>query len=159
MGSGSPREGGLTAMPRPSRVLVVTEDPNFVEQARETLIGDGANVVACLGPVQSECLLDSDGGCSLAARARVVIVDPPPGGFFRRYEQHVAADVYAERLVRFHPGLFVLLAGDGEVGIGRGGVAHARDRSGAVAIAHDLVRPRSLDENVSCYSRAKGDPR
>lgn len=132
-------------MTRRQRVLVVTEDPEFIEQARTTLGPDGLETCACLGPAQADCLLDTKGSCSLADSARAVIVHAPDSGVFRRHEREISATDYTERLARSHPRTFVVLTSPDEDST----VGQAKDALGAVAIVHDALRPRSVTEELS----------
>lgn len=109
-------------------VLVVSEDPFFIERARALIGSEGGRVVACLGPTASPCILDEKLVCPLAARAAVALVDAPAGGVFRHHWKEMPAGDYAARLQRAHPQTFVLLcvaavgqAGPtGEVHVGEG---------------------------------------
>ena len=114
-------------------VLVVSEDPEFLVSAREVLAAAGVRMTGCLGPAQSSCLLDTDGRCSLADRARVAIVDAPPSGSFERHTRSIQAGTYAERLAETKRDGVVVLVGvaEGSAG-GCGDVVHARTRQEAL---------------------------
>lgn len=120
---------------RESGVLIVSEDPDFIEETRAVLQSKTAPVISCLGPAQSECELDVGGWCPLASHVGMVIVDAPQNGVFRWHQWELPAGSYASRLARIHPSAFVLLVG-AEVGRSgpAGGVAHAADRSEALSI-------------------------
>ena len=96
------------AAPR-DRILVVTEDPSFIEQVRAAFDGEGTDVIGCLGPTASTCFLLVEGLCPLAEGCRVVVVESPPGGSFKNHLTDIVAGDYAERLQRAHPDAFVLL--------------------------------------------------
>jgi hypothetical protein len=89
------------------RVLVVTEDPDFLEVVRERL--DTFDVVACMGPAQRSCLMDRDGVCGLAQRSDLVLVDSPVTGEFFDHYHGIPAISYAERLAGAHPDTEVVL--------------------------------------------------
>lgn len=97
-----------------SGVLVVSEDPSFIQRVRETVSEMGVRVIACLGPAASPCFLDDTGMCPLAAGVSVVLVDAPPGGAFRYHWHEIGAADYAERLQRAHPGTFVIVSSSGD---------------------------------------------
>lgn len=104
----SARAGALDPPLRRSRLLVVSEDPAFVEQVRSA-VAVGVQVVACLGPTASDCVLEDQASCPLAERSSVVLVDQPPGGVFRYHWKHLSAPDYADLLQRVHPSAVVLL--------------------------------------------------
>ena len=54
------------------RVLVVSEDPLYIDSVRSVAAPEGASVIACLGPAASPCILDEKAICSLAERKSVV---------------------------------------------------------------------------------------
>jgi methyl coenzyme M reductase subunit C len=89
-----------------NRVLVVTEDPAFIQEVRSEL-GGAAAVVACLG--QGHCAMKQRGTCSLAAGADYVLVDVPAGGAFHDHHKGIAGITYAERLAETHPDSSVAL--------------------------------------------------
>ena len=89
------------------RVLVVTEDPDFLEAVRERL--NPLDVVACMGPAQRSCLMDRDGVCSLAQRSELALVDSPVTGEFFDHYHGIPAISYAERLAEAHPDTEVVL--------------------------------------------------
>lgn len=90
-------------------LLVVSEDPEFVERVRERCRPSGSQVIACLGPSQSPCLMDVKKTCGLAATADVVLVDSPPTGVFGGRWGTLPAGNYAEKLAARHPDAFVIL--------------------------------------------------
>ena len=96
--------------PKKSGVLVVSEDPAFIERVRATVTESGLRLIACLGPTASPCFLDDSGVCPLAAGASIALVDAPPGGSFRYHWHQVPAAEYAEKLQRAHPGTFVVVS-------------------------------------------------
>lgn len=93
-----------------SGVLVVSEDPAFIERVRGTVTELGIRVIACLGPTASPCFLDESGVCPLAAGVSIALIDAPPGGSFRYHWRQVPAAEYAERLQRAHPDTFVVVS-------------------------------------------------
>jgi hypothetical protein len=92
-------------------VLLVTEDPFFIEEARSALGSDGIRMVACLGPAHSSCPLLEHGSCSIAEHVGVVLVDSPSTGAFSHHAFSIAAGEYAETLQSHHPSSRVLLSG------------------------------------------------
>jgi hypothetical protein len=94
-----------------NRVLVVTEDPTFIQEVRSELGGEAA-VVACLGPGQGHCAMEHRGTCSLAAGADYVLVDVPAGGTFHDHYKGIAGISYAEKLAETHLGSAVALCMD-----------------------------------------------
>lgn len=94
-----------------SRILVVSEDPFFVEEARAVLEWTGASVVSCLGPAHARCDLYFKGSCPLARRARIALVDAPTSGRFRYHGNDIQAGRYAEDLQRAHSRTHVFLCG------------------------------------------------
>lgn len=91
------------------RILVVSEDPFFIEHVRELVEFEGGRVIACLGPAASPCILDRKAVCPLAATSSVVIVDSPPAGAFRYHLTGIAAGDYAARLQRAQADSYVIL--------------------------------------------------
>lgn len=91
----------------PRRVLVVTEDPAFLEQVRDRL--SSFEVVACMGPAQRTCLMERDGVCALAQRSDLALVDSPVTGEFFDHYHGIPAISYAEHLAETHPGTEVIL--------------------------------------------------
>lgn len=92
-------------------VLVVSEDPNFIERASVVLETLGARVIGCLGPANAACELFRQGSCALVAHSAAVLVDAPEGGRFRSSQVGVQAGSYAEELKRRHPATQVFLCG------------------------------------------------
>lgn len=93
-----------------SGVLVVSEDPAFIERVRGMVDQLGIRVIACLGPAASPCFLEDSGVCPLADGVSVVLVHSPPGGTFRYHWRQIPAAEYAQRLQTAHPGTFVILS-------------------------------------------------
>ena len=91
----------------PKRVLVITEDPAFLEETRERL--RSLEVVACMGPAQRSCLMERDGVCALAQRSDVALVDSPITGQFFDHYRGIPSISYAERLAEAHPDTAVIL--------------------------------------------------
>ena len=92
-------------------VLIVSEDPFFIEEARRSLRPDGHRVVGCLGPSHSSCPLLERGTCPLAEHADFVLVDSPESGEFRYHAFDITAGKYAETLQDHHAATRVLLSG------------------------------------------------
>lgn len=84
------------------RVLVVTEDPYFIEEVRARL-GTRATVSACLGPGHARCAMEERGICGLAQAADLALVDVPATGCFHDHYRGIPAISYAERLAETHP--------------------------------------------------------
>jgi len=89
------------------RLLVVTEDPVFLEAVRGRL--NSFDVVACMGPAQRSCLMERDGVCGLARRSDLALVDSPVTGEFFDHYHGIPAISYAERLAEAHPDTEVVL--------------------------------------------------
>ena len=89
------------------RVLVVTEDPAFLEEARRRL--SSFEVVACMGPAQRSCLMERDGVCALAQRSDLALVDSPVTGEFFDHYRGIPSISYAEHLAEAHPDTEVIL--------------------------------------------------
>ena len=123
------------------RVLVVSEDPLYIESVRSVAAPKGACVVACLGPAASPCILDEKAICSLAETSSIVFVDSPPSGAFRGHRGEIPAGDYAERLQRSHPHTHVVLvdAVAGSVGP-TGEVAVVGDRAESLHLLRWILR-------------------
>jgi hypothetical protein len=93
----------------PPCVLVVSEDPHFIERVRDLTLAERGRAVACLGPAASPCFLDESEYCPLASKSRTIIVDAPAGGSFRGCSGEIPAGSYAERVQRAHSDAYVLL--------------------------------------------------
>ena len=123
------------------RVLVVSEDPYFLDEASIVLGYDGVRVVGCLGPAHTACELYVNGSCPLTMHSDVVLVDSPKSGEFRYRLEAVPAGKYAEDLQRRHVGAHVLLCG---APIGRSGptgeVSVLEDRREALFIITRFLR-------------------
>ena len=90
------------------RVLLVTEDADFIPEARDFL-GPDVALVACMGPAQRTCLMERDGVCALCQRATVALVDAPVTGSFFDHYDGIPALRYAEELAEAHPHTEVVL--------------------------------------------------
>lgn len=125
--------GERTTPPAPQRILVVTEDPFFIEEVRDRFRPTGSKVMACLGPSQSPCLMEVSGTCTLAEHSSIVVVDSPRSGVFAGRWGMIPAGTYAEKLSQRHPDSFVILAG-APVGLAgaTGEVASVRHRAAAL---------------------------
>ena len=134
----------MTNEPRETRrsVLVVSEDPAFITGLQEKFEPLGIPVFGCLGPSQAPCLMDTNGYCSLAEHATVVLVDTPPSGVFGRWTV-IPAGLYAERLARTHPKTFVVIS-EALLGVSgaSGEIAHVKDRDAARKLLEWLMEPR-----------------
>lgn len=93
------------------RVLIVSEDPEFIASAQESVRGSDIQVIACLGPTHGRCDLYEDGACRLLPAVDSVLVDAPATGEFRYHVDRVSAGRYAEDLQRAHPSAHVYLCG------------------------------------------------
>ena len=132
-------EGFLQPKPR-LRVLLVSEDPEFITEIQEEMLFHEVQVVACLGPAHSTCPLYEQGVCPLAEDTPVIVVDSPrSGAFVRRWEAIPAGD-YAHRLAAANPDAFIVLAGAplARAG-GTGDVSHVQDRRGIVELLRWLA--------------------
>ena len=144
-------------MTQRKEVLIVSEDPEFLERARSEFLDAGIWTIACLGPAGSPCLLDLKGFCSIARHALAALVDAPPTGVFQRRGDRIGAGSYAERLASLHPELFVVLAGASTADAGPSpNVAHARDKEVAVSLITTLWGSRSDQPQMSAVG-GKGD--
>jgi len=126
-----------------SRVLLVTEDPFFIEEARVVLEGAGARVISCLGPAHTACNLYARGSCPLAQRSSMALVDSPAGGDFRYHATAISSGEYAEDLQRSHPDTHVLICGAAIGSAGpTGEVTTTEDRQQALFVLTRLLRSR-----------------
>ncbi|HYI46451.1 MAG TPA: hypothetical protein VE174_13420 [Actinomycetota bacterium] len=126
-----------------TRVLLVTEDPFFIEEARGVLELAGARVVSCLGPAHTACNLYARGSCPLAQRSDIALVDSSAEGEFRYHSTAIPSGEYAEGLQRNHPGAHVLLCGAAIGSAGpTGEVATTEDRQQALLVLTRLLRSR-----------------
>jgi hypothetical protein len=131
--------------PRPvqaaTRILVVSEDPFFIEEANAVLSCAGARVVGCLGPAHTDCDLCVKGSCAFASSVAVVLVDSPRSGTFRYHTVGIPAGEYAEALQRHHPETHVMLCGAPVGSAGpTGEIARATDRHQALYVLTRLLR-------------------
>src|SRR5687767_2124635 len=91
-------------------VLIVSERPEYIVGAQQTLRPLGVKVVGCLGPCHGPCYLDEYDFCPLVGHADVAIVDTPQSGAFTHHWRELGAGTYAEELARLHPSCFVVLS-------------------------------------------------
>jgi hypothetical protein len=125
-------------------ILIVSEDPEFVVRAQESLQSDGLRVVGCLGPAHTECVLDVAAICPLAFIYSIALIDSPPSGVFGHHWKQIPVGAYAERLQRAHPEMFVVLTGAPESFSGaQGEVAHTQDRALGLQLVRQLARTES----------------
>lgn len=143
-------------MTQRTEVLIVSEDPAFLERARSEFLEVGIWTVACLGPAGSPCLLDTNGFCSIARHALAALVDSPRTGVFEMGDDRIGAGTYAERLAEIHPDLFVVLVGDSADAGPSPDVAHARDRDIAISLITSLWGDRS-ERSKMAGAGAKGE--
>lgn len=115
-------------------VLVVSEDPSFIESVRDLCRCSGGQVAACLGPSQSPCLMDVKGTCVLAEHADVILVDSPRTGVFGGRWGTLPAGAHAEKLAARHPDAFVVLAACSGTAGPTGEVTSVPDRDVAVEL-------------------------
>ena len=130
-------------MTRRTEVLIVSEDPAFLERARSEFLEVGIWTIACLGPAGSPCLLDTKGFCSIARHALAALVDAPSTGVFASRGERIGAGTYAGRLADVHSDLFVVLAGDSPDAGPSPEVAHVRDRDMAISLIASMWVTRS----------------
>lgn len=119
------------------KALIVSEDPEFIFRAQEMMHGR-CKVVGCLGPVNTPCPLETEGRCSLAESADVVIVDAPSGVFSHRSTSSPAGP-YAGHLRAACPESLVVLESPDFVAGATGGTAHVSDRKHALALLKALA--------------------
>lgn len=139
-----------------ARILLVTEDPYFIQEANAVLSWSGAKVTSCLGPAHTECELDRRGRCPLAARADMTLVDSPAGGRFRYHTADVGAGEYAERLQRAHPRDHVVLCGAPEGCAGpTGEVATVTTHREALYVLTRLLRSQRKESKLAQQGGAR----
>lgn len=139
------------------RVLVVSEDPFFIEAVRTLVVTEGGRVVACLGPAASPCILDQKDVCPLAAGSAIAIVDAPPEGVFRYHWKEISAGHYAERLQAAHPQTYVLLsATDAGVNGPTGEVAVTVGRVETLHLLQWVLRSIAIERSSNGSSRGGG---
>lgn len=129
--------GSQKGMPMfPQRtVLVVSEDAALIHSAGEALRSKDVRVIGCLGPAHSRCELEDRGSCPLAAKASLVLIEPPPRGIFRHHWKVVPAGTYAEALQKAHPSSTVILCGTAEGEAGPSGdVTHSSSARSLLAL-------------------------
>jgi hypothetical protein len=127
-------------------ILVVSEDPFFLDAVHGDLTALGGRVTGCMGPAQSVCELLEHGYCPLADHADVVIVDTPATGAFARGRVSIPAGTYAQRLAERHPCSLVLLSGAREGAVGATGEAvPVADRDAALSAARYAVMAGTID--------------
>lgn len=130
------------------RVLVVSEDPFYIESVRSVAAPGGGRVIACLGPAASPCILDEKAICSLAETSNVVLVDSPPSGSFCSPLREISAGDYAERLQRAHPHTCVVLVDAAAASVGpTGEVAVVGDRTESLHLLKLILRAQQRRES------------
>ena len=102
-------------------VLVVSERPELLHYAFETLRPLGMTVVGCLGPALGPCKLDTSNECPLAVHSNVVIIDSPACGAFTDHLRAIPAADYAANIAERHPDTFPILCGAPEAAGGATG--------------------------------------
>lgn len=139
----------MTIDVRPGRqrptVLVVSEDPGYIDSVYDRLTPLGATVVGCLGPASSPCQLDVKKTCSLASHARIVLIDAPPSGDFYGRSASVSAADYASRLAQAHPGSLILVSGVPEGSGPTGDAICVIDREQATNVAAYSAMTAGID--------------
>lgn len=124
-----------------NKVLVVSEDPYFIDEANAVLRCVGARTIGCLGPAHTDCDLYVEGFCPLAGSADFVIVDSPTSGRFTYHSVEIPSGEYAEALQRRYPGAFVVLCGAPVGASGpTGETAVAADRNRALFVLTRILR-------------------
>lgn len=133
----------IALKPKPAQlsVLLVSERPEFIVGAQQTLRPLGVRVVGCLGPCHGPCYLDEYDSCPLAQHADVAIVDTPDSGSFSYHWKELPAGTYAEELARLHPSCFVVLCNGSQVGTAgaSGEVAHVHDDVAALELVRSMA--------------------
>jgi hypothetical protein len=114
-------EGATMTKRSTRRVLIVSEDADWMHRATRELKEEGIETSGCLGPAHSHCFLEDHRPCPLAAHVEVAIVDSPPEGSFTCHLKDVGAGDYAESLQRAHPDCRVILCGAPEGAAGATG--------------------------------------
>ena len=141
-----------------SRLLLVTEDPFLMEEVHATIGQRGVDMVTCMGPTASPCMLEAGPTCPLAARATVALVDQPPGGAFRYHWNVVSARDYAERLQLAHPSTAVVLSARDDVPLEEGeGEVPFMTRSTALLLLNWMAsESRVVDTQAATPTRGGG---
>lgn len=122
------------------RVLVVSEEPEFITEVFQELALLGIVVVGCCGPVHAVCTLYRKGSCALAFGVDIALVDSPSSGQFSYHGERIASGSYAEYLQREHPEAVVILCG-APVGLSgpTGEVAVAETRTDALRLLERTI--------------------
>ena len=123
------------------KALVVSQDPEFVARLRQEMRDRDCKILACLGPINSMCPLESEGRCRLAESVDAVIVDAPTGTFSHLSEA-MPAGLYAGRLREACPGSFVILEAPRLRSGPTGGTPQVDDRSQVIRLLKGLTRSR-----------------
>lgn len=146
-----PHASDASARPLPhgpfDRILVVSEDAFFIEEVKEKIGAEGGNVIACLGPATSPCVLEREDACPLAEGCGFVLVDAPEDGVFRYHSRDLPAGTYAERVQRAHPSSYVILIAPPDARVGTTGeVAPVGRRSDALNIVTWILRSDAAEQ-------------
>lgn len=124
---------GTIAATKSWTILVVTEDPVFLDDVWQGLTKAGHTVRGCLGPAHAPCELEEHGFCRLACDADVVLVDALDHGAFYTRGRVVGAAGYAARLALAYPRARVFLVAPPLVACAtRGDVTAFSDRAEAL---------------------------
>jgi hypothetical protein len=137
-----------------TRILLVTEDPYFIQETTAVLEWSGAKVISCLGPAHTDCYLYDKGSCPLARSVDIALVDSPQDGEFRYHATEIAAGAYAESLQRGHPQTHVVLCGAPEGFSGpTGEVGLVADHRQALFVLTRLLRSRRQEKQLESQGR------
>lgn len=123
------------------RALIVSEEPEFVAKLRTKMRDRDCTVLACLGPMNSVCPLETEGRCSLAEHVDMVIVDAPSGEF-RHLGESLPAGIYAGHLREACPKSFVVLEAPSLRSGPTAGTPQISSRAAVIDLLKGLTRPR-----------------
>jgi hypothetical protein len=138
-------------------VLVVSERPELLHHAFETLRPLGISVVGCLGPALGPCKLETSDECPLAAHSNVVIVDSPACGAFTDHLRAIPAADYAADIATKHPDTFPILCGAPEaVGGATGDTAHATNALAVIEMLRQVAQIARMPAHVSDPTSLQG---
>ena len=141
-------------------VLVVSERPELLHHAFETLRPLGMTVVGCLGPALGPCKLETGVDCPLALHSDVVIIDTPPCGAFTNHVKVVPAADYAADIAAKHPDTFPILCGAPEAISGAtGDTAQASSALSVIEMLRQLAQISRVPADVNERTTVQGGRR